>query len=155
MDKKFNGAIAADGVELMYDAVINEKTGKPMNKSWYKYSRDGVIYKKCVICSKWYPLEAFAKNEKTGNAGCRCIHCIQAGKKIIRKNKNTKKKVSSKPKTENMKDSCKKLTMKEDMDALEMRVLIGLRQYQDAQLLRELRNRGYSGELTKVTKITV
>ena len=63
--------------------------------------------------------------------------------------------MSSKPKTENMKDSCKKLTMKEDMDALEMRVLIGLRQYQDAQLLRELRNRGYSGELTKVTKITV
>lgn len=138
---RYNSVIAADGVKLVMDDTF-DKEGKLLNRSKYKHSADGVVYKKCHICNKWYPLSEYLINKGTGRPMCKCVHCHTKGLKFDKKGNSKKDTLEQTDKI-----------MKSEFE--ETRLLIGFNQYSDAQIIRELRRRGYTGELTHTSKVIV
>lgn len=126
--------IAIDGAELN---VVMDGYGA---QTWRK-SKDGVIYKKCKKCKKWHPIGDFATCQNSGIAAILnkdgrssvCMDC-QALEQIEKAKNGEEFKV----KLNNAQTGRKSLT-----------------EYSDAELLRELRLRGYKGELSFTKVVTV
>lgn len=123
--------IAADGMKLPF-----------IMKGWYKrtwrQSEDGVIYKRCGKCHKWFPLSEYPILDKLhgssrdGRAYC-CPKC--------RSEKNIANAIEGKSFQVQLDEN---ITISQRLAA-----------YSDTELLRELRTRGYKGELTFSKVISV
>lgn len=121
---------AADGAELTYAMAGWSKT------SWKK-SADGVIYKRCNDCGQWHPISDFplAAQLNTRSRDGKSILCMSC---------------TAQKKAEEAKEG-KRFTVKLETNNTAKK----LESYSDAQILRELRLRGYKGELTVVKSIVV
>lgn len=122
--------IAADGVKLPYAM-------KGWGKGTWRQSEDGVIYKYCKGCYKWFPLSEFPVLEEKHNTSHdgRSQYCAKCKSKKSIEDAN----------------AGKEFRVKLD-NSITARVLSD---YTDAELLRELRNRGYKGELTYTKTVAV
>lgn len=126
-------SVAADGTKLVYKM-------EGWGDTTWKQSEDGVIYKRCRGCYKWFPLSEFppADGKKRGNPSKdgRASYCNSC--KAKRRIADARAGKEFKVKLDNNAAFTKRIA-----------------DYSDAELLRELRQRGYKGELTFTKIITV
>lgn len=118
---------ADDGVELIHSMV-------GWSSDRWRKSADGVLYKKCPSCKQWHPLSEFPLARRI-NAISRDGRTSLCPKCIAQKDAECVKRGDE-------------ITVRTN-DIKKIAV------FSDAELLRELRLRGYKGQLTHTQIITV